>query len=38
MIFIGLPALLIAFAVLAGFRREMRKATKAGAPSPEARS
>lgn len=38
MIFIGLPALLIAFAVLSGFRRDMRKATAAGAASPEARS
>ena len=34
MLVIGLPALLIAFAVLAGFRRDMRKA----ATAPEARS
>jgi len=38
MVFIGLPALLIAFAVLAGVRRDVRKATTAGAASPEARS
>jgi hypothetical protein len=34
MVVIGIPALLIAFAVLAGFRREVRQA----GPAPEGRS